>query len=131
MNKKELRKIVFDKYDGHCAYCGCRLVITDMQIDHINSKYRSKISGNEVDNSISNYNPSCRMCNFYKGVSNIEEFRYKLQSILQNSISKPFQFRMGQKYGMVSVNEWDGVFYFEVYRNSNTSINLDSFTQRS
>lgn len=33
--KKDIRKQIYDKYQGHCAYCGCELEYKDMQIDHI------------------------------------------------------------------------------------------------
>lgn len=34
MNRKRLREIVYNKYNGHCAYCGRKIDIKDMQIDH-------------------------------------------------------------------------------------------------
>lgn len=36
--KKIDRKKVFDKYNGHCAYCGRQIEYKDMQVDHITSK---------------------------------------------------------------------------------------------
>mgnify|MGYP004487825509 CR=1 FL=1 len=36
---KEERKLVYQMYDGHCAYCGCKLELKEMQVDHINSIY--------------------------------------------------------------------------------------------
>ena len=38
---KKIRQIVYDKYNGHCAYCGCELEYKDMQIDHW-TDYRSE-----------------------------------------------------------------------------------------
>lgn len=32
---KEERKRIYQKYKGHCAYCGCKIRIEEMQIDHI------------------------------------------------------------------------------------------------
>lgn len=34
MNHKRLRELVYQKYDGHCAYCGKNIELKDMQIDH-------------------------------------------------------------------------------------------------
>ena len=62
---KKVREQVFKKYNGHCAYCGCELKYEDMQVDHINSVYRAEIHGNKVDDSLDNYMPACRSCNFY------------------------------------------------------------------
>lgn len=33
-----LRQSVYEKYEGHCAYCGEHIDYKDMQIDHINAK---------------------------------------------------------------------------------------------
>lgn len=114
--RKELREKVFDKYDGHCAYCGCELKMDDMQVDHIDSQYLTRLKNEKVIETIETIetlNPSCRQCNFYKGALSIERFRNSLANILQKSIQKPFQFRLGMKYGMVSVKEWDKKFFFE------------------
>lgn len=32
---KDVRKQVYEKYNGHCAYCGCKLDYKDMQVDHV------------------------------------------------------------------------------------------------
>lgn len=34
MNRKRIRELVYNKYGGHCAYCGKKIDIKDMQIDH-------------------------------------------------------------------------------------------------
>ncbi len=34
MNRKQIRELVYKKYDGHCAYCGKKIELKDMQIDH-------------------------------------------------------------------------------------------------
>lgn len=41
MISKKIREIVYKKYNGHCAYCGCKIEYKDMQIDHIVPKYRN------------------------------------------------------------------------------------------
>lgn len=28
------REFVYQKYGGHCAYCGCKIEKKDMQVDH-------------------------------------------------------------------------------------------------
>ena len=48
---KEVRQQVYDKYNGHCAYCGCELGIKDMQVDHLHSVYRAEVEGKEENNS--------------------------------------------------------------------------------
>lgn len=34
MNRKRIRELVYQKYGGHCAYCGKKIGMKDMQIDH-------------------------------------------------------------------------------------------------
>lgn len=31
---KDVRQKVYDKFKGHCAYCGCKLKYKEMQVDH-------------------------------------------------------------------------------------------------
>ena len=115
LNKK-LRIEIYNKYDGHCAYCGCEIEMKDMQIDHIVPKYRNNEmwhKGEIGSDEISNFNPSCRMCNFYKGMNSIENFRENLKGTLMRNVQRPFDFRLAKKYGMVEVKEWDGKFYYE------------------
>ena len=38
-NTKKIREQVYQKYNGHCAYCGCELDYKDMQVDHVKSVY--------------------------------------------------------------------------------------------
>jgi len=108
--KKELRQIVYQKYRGHCAYCGKKLKYSEMQVDHIVSKH----FGGE--NDISNYNPSCRSCNFYKGVNSVEAFRNILRTI-HTRIVKSFIVRVGIDYGIVEIKDFDDKFYFEKVKN--------------
>ena len=105
MNKK-IRKEVFNKYKGHCAYCGCKLTLKDMQVDHITAKYL----GGQDD--ISNLNPACRQCNFYKQTLTIEEFREKMGSLMLR-VRGSYIYRLALKYRMVKEIEWNGKFYFE------------------
>lgn len=119
MNKK-IRQIVYQKYDGHCAYCGMPIELKDMQVDHINpiarglsEEFRKK---NEIDgkDEIENYNPSCRSCNFRKGTLSIEEFREAIFKGLE-VLSKNFTFRMMIKYNLVRFTYREVEFYFEKF----------------
>ena len=104
---KSIRLKVYEKYNGHCAYCGCKLELKDMQVDHIVSVYW--YSG---ANDIENYNPACRMCNFYKSTMTIEDFRKQLGKLL-SKLEKVFIFRLAKKYGVIQEVEKPIVFYFE------------------
>lgn len=110
---KKIREQVYAKYNGHCAYCGCELKYKDMQVDHLDAVYRAEAEGRESSDSIENFNPSCRMCNFYKGTSKIEEFRKKLLTFQAVHFPEHFHTRLAHKYGMMTFAKWDGKFYFE------------------
>ena len=103
---KEIREKVYQKYDGHCAYCGKEIRIDEMQVDHIVSK---QFGGQD---KLDNYNPSCRACNFYKSVNSLEVFRGMLKS-LHTRIKQSFIVRLGIEYGIVTIKPFDGVFYYE------------------
>ena len=110
---KKIRQRIYDKYNGHCAYCGCQLEYKDMQVDHIDSVYRAEYHGEEVDESIENYMPSCRACNFYKSTFSIEAFRNNIQNVLIRKLQKDFNYKMLIKYGMIHESFKPVVFYFE------------------
>ena len=71
------RRDIFNKYDGHCAYCGKKIEFDDMTIDHIIPL--SKNGGNDLANTI----PSCQLCNNQKADRSIEEFRAFLEDITE------------------------------------------------
>lgn len=110
---KALRQRVYNKCGGHCAYCGKEIALSDMQVDHVNSVAMADYKGEETDNSFGNLMPSCRACNFYKGVSDLEHFRKHIKEILSQTCIKTFQTRLAMQYGIISFHEWDGKFYFE------------------
>lgn len=120
---KQQREAVFNKYGGRCAYCGCKLTLKTMQVDHIKAVYTSSLENNNVetqDDSFDNLNPSCRQCNFYKGTLNIEQFRNKIKTILYRTFQSTFQAKLAKKLGMMVVSQFDK-FYFEKNFNHDTS----------
>lgn len=104
--KKSDRIKVYEKYKGHCAYCGKELKIKEMQVDHITPKDMRGID------DMSNYNPSCRRCNFYKSTFPIYMFRKNIQTI-QDRIRKIFIVKIAEDYGIIEFKPFDGKFYFE------------------
>lgn len=104
---QSVRKSVYQKYGGRCAYCGCELEYKDMQVDHVTSVYWNN-GGNEIENLM----PACRMCNFYKSTFNIEDFRKRLET-LNDRLEKTFIYRLAKKYGIVEEHKNPIRFYFE------------------
>lgn len=107
----KVRLAVYAKYNGHCAYCGKEIDLKNMQVDHIDAVYRAEYEGRIVDESIKNYMPACRSCNFYKSTSTLEEFRKKV-STLHERLDKLFIYRLAKQYGMLQEGKMP-MFYFE------------------
>ena len=110
---KKMRQLVYEKYGGRCAYCGCELDIKDMQVDHIESVYHAELQGQQVDESLDNYNPACRACNFYKSTTTLENFRSNIQNMLIRKLRRDFNYKMLVKYGMIKEDFKPVRFYFE------------------
>ncbi len=110
---KNIRQQVYEKYNGHCAYCGCELEYKDMQVDHVDSVYRAEYNHRDVDDTVNNYMPACRSCNFYKSVYSIEQFRNNIETMLIGKLHKDFNYKMLVKYGMVREEFKPVKFYFE------------------
>lgn len=120
MNKSELRKAVWHKFGGHCAYCGKKINLKDMQIDHFEPKSLNRpiakdINGKYVYPDIdifSNLMPSCRRCNHYKRANTLNYFRYLIKTIHER-IHENYIVKIAEDYGIVQYNIWDETFYFE------------------
>jgi len=109
MNRIEKRKKVYNKCNGHCAYCGKSIEYKDMQLDHI----RPKCQGGTDD--INNLNPTCRRCDHYKRSMCLSTFRAMLKT-LHLRIRNNYICKVGEDFGIIKVKPWDGVFYFEKHK---------------
>ena len=115
-----VRRLVYNKFDGHCAYCGQPIEFKDMQVDHIKPALHSWsdedrerwAKGHYGDDSLENYNPACRPCNFRKGTLSLEGFREALEHQLV-CLERDFTYRMAKRYGLVEEHPNNVVFYFE------------------
>ena len=111
------RKMVYEKYAHHCAYCGCELEYKDMQVDHVESVYIHNDYHREKTldelNEVENLMPSCRQCNFYKSSGDIEFLRRRIEDELVRNMRKPFDYRLALKYGLIEEHIEPVRFYFE------------------
>lgn len=121
MTKNE-RQIVFDKYGGKCAYCGCELQ-KGWHVDHIEPAFHNW-SDEDVKrhlkqerglNIIENYNAACPRCNRWKGTWSIEQFRNEISLQLERLERDSAPFRMARDYGLIKTSEIEVKFYYEVY----------------
>ena len=104
---KKLRQEVYDKYNGHCAYCGKEIEIKDMQVDHLAPVYHGGTD------TIDNLMPSCRRCNHYKRSASLEVFRSNISKIPEKLMRDSYIFKVGVDYGLFSNEVKDIIFYFE------------------
>ena len=103
------RQAVYNKFEGHCAYCGKKIQYKDMQVDHI----LPKRSGG-TDN-IDNLFPTCRRCNHYKRANSIEGFRDLIEKIPSKLMRDNYIFKVGVDYGFWDSKNRKVEFYFEKY----------------
>jgi 5-methylcytosine-specific restriction endonuclease McrA len=110
MTKKQIREAVFIKCNGHCAYCGTKL-LKGWNVDHIDPKVYG--GSNDLDN----LNPSCIDCNKYKSHSTLETFRWYAKQMFNEKLHYLFKsktkMQVAINMGVIVHHEWDGVFYFE------------------
>lgn len=104
----EIRRAVYEKYGGRCAYCGKQIEYSEMQVDHLKPV---RLGG--VD-TYENYMPTCRSCNHYKRANSLESWREMLEKIPEK-LEKEYIYRVGLRFGLVEPKLKKIVFYFEQY----------------
>lgn len=111
------RVLVFQKYGGKCAYCGCELNNTNFNVDHINPLYRGikqhHLRVEKGSSKIENLNPSCFSCNSSKSTYTIEQWRQELELKTKRLLRDSSQFRIALRFGLVKESKKNVVFYFE------------------
>lgn len=140
MPYKKLRSEVFEKFNGHCAYCGIEIKLNEMQIDHIvpqrswNIIFKNRehtiifkkhvpsflfhLTENDLHH-IDNLNPACRVCNKWKNAHYLELFRSELQDQVNRLNARNANFRIAKKFGQLQETPKPIIFYFEKVTNKN------------
>jgi len=80
----DVRKMIYNKADGHCALCGRKILFEDMTLDHI-----IPLAMNGPD-EVGNLQCACELCNKAKASALPEEFIDRISSI--------FLYQMEKKY---------------------------------
>lgn len=130
--KKADREIVFNKYGGKCAYCGCDLqkgwhvdellpVVRDWE--YVPSKGKSqfdkvkRITGmrNPENLNIDNQMPACASCNILKSSMDLEGFRQIISGFINSLNSYTNQYKFAKRYGLVEETNKPVVFFFEKF----------------
>ena len=112
---KKTREAVYNKYDGHCAYCGKKIAYKDFQLDHLIPKQRERFKRYTEDEieCFDNYFPSCRRCNHMKRAYSLEGFREAVETIPKKLFRDSYIYKVGIDYGLVEAHEHEVKFYFE------------------
>lgn len=112
---KKVRQAVYEKYNGHCAYCGKKIEYKDFQLDHLIpiQRARFKSYSEEELECFENYMPACRRCNHYKRACTLEHFRQMIEEIPKKLFRDSYIYKVGLDYRLVKANEHKVKFYFE------------------
>lgn len=132
MASKKDRQIIYDKFEGHCSYCGCELQ-KGWHVDELlpvrrNSKYDKDKQKFVFDGTykhperlnINNQMPACPSCNINKHSMSLEEFRSLISGFMKHLNEVNTQYKVAKRYGLVQETKNEVVFYFEKQSNAKT-----------
>ena len=124
---KESREILYNKYNGKCAYCGCNFengwhvdeiepvrrnyVYDKIKRKHVVDKYNPMLHPERLN--IENQNPSCPSCNINKHSMSLEDFRSLIKGFMKHLNEKSTQYKVAKRYGLIVENDIDVLFHFE------------------
>lgn len=135
--KKAVRKEIFDKYEGRCAYCGCelengwhvdeiepcrRIYREDLKVTEAGYKWSQKLQGYTHPERlhIDNQMPACPSCNINKHSMSLEEFRALIAGFMKHLNEVNTQYKIAKRYGLVKEFIEPVVFYFETVNKRTT-----------
>lgn len=124
---KKNRGIIFNKYDGRCAYCGTALqkgwhvdellpVRRNYVFDHEKSKWvldKENPYYHPERMHIDNQMPSCPSCNINKHSMDLEEFRNLVGGFINSLNRDSTQYKIAKRYGFITEIIKPVVFHFE------------------
>lgn len=103
---KECRRLLHQKFNYRCAYCGCNLAYNEMTADHIHPLEKH---GLDV---IENIVPACYECNNFKDHFTLEQFRRNILLLQNTAPYDEITNRIFEKYNLKN-NPHTLTFYFE------------------
>jgi hypothetical protein len=126
LSKKD-REMIFNKYNGRCAYCGCELN-KGWHADHLKpvrrkmkycrEKKRHVVTGelrHPKRECLANYNPACASCNINKHAMSLEDFRELVFGFVKSLNRDSTQYKIAKRYGFIVEVEKPLLFYFETF----------------
>lgn len=106
------RMAVYQKFDGHCSYCGEAIEFRRMQVDHFWPQFLAHSEPEFDNNRFGNLMPSCAKCNNHKHGNRPEDWRRQLQQQVR-MLRANAQFQRALRYGQIIITESPIVWYFE------------------
>ncbi len=126
MTNKKKREFVYEKCQGHCAYCGKKISMKEMQVDHIEPHWHTlsedqalKAGIKKGSHDLGNLNPSCARCNKWKSTFDLESFRKVVETSLDRLERDTPNFRLARDFGLLKINKKPVKFYFENFNPNN------------
>lgn len=119
---KMIKGNVYAKYNGHCAYCGCELSLSEMQVDH-----HIAYNGQGGEDNLDNYYPACEVCNRVKSNLSIEGFKKAIRHCgeIHRKRKHPIMAdsdKIAIKYCLTNEDK-EITFYYETYK---PRLNIDT-----
>ncbi len=128
MSKKKNREIIYNKFNGRCAYC-CVDLQKGWHVDEMLPVRRNfkrnpdTMARNQwifdgtyehperfhIDNQV----PSCPSCNINKHSMSVDEFRALIFGFITSLNRDSTQYKIAKRYGLISENIKSVVFLFE------------------
>ncbi|GAB3937540.1 HNH endonuclease [Larkinella terrae] len=127
MPTKKEREIIFNKFNGRCAYCGCELTkgwhvdelepcIRNHRWDRQKRKFVHDGTYQHPERlNIDNQMPACASCNINKHSESLEGFRQLIAGFLKSLNRDSTQYKIAKRYGFIQEVEKPVVFYFETF----------------
>lgn len=112
---KKQRLQVYEKTNGHCAYCGIPIEYGQMQVDHVTPfEFAHFVAAEGGDpNGMDNLLPACRPCNYIKSSLVLEKFRVMASNWPETLFRDSVTYRNAVRFGVVVPQHQRVTFYFE------------------
>ena len=114
------RQEVYNKCNGHCAYCGKDINLKQMQVDHKEPLFRNSTDKElkwykreRGTDDIDNLLPSCARCNRWKSTYTIEQFRDEISQQVRRLNDYNNNYRMSKDYNLIQETNLSVIFYYE------------------
>lgn len=119
-NRGFRRHTIFNKYHGHCSYCGCELSEDHFAVDHIDPIFR-KHSDVEINgwgrekgkDEMDNYNPCCMSCNSSKSTYTLEKWRKEISLKFDRCARDCSSYNLLLRFNLIEEKRDNILFYFE------------------